>query len=157
MVQTITQHKTGTVLCPIKSLARIVHHIIKNGGTDDTFICSIFKDNKCNIIKSADVSKTVRSTASTLDLQKQAIKLDLIGAYSLRSGGEMSLKLHGYNDTTIMKMVRWKSLISLQYINYYISDLSKYILKRMRIEIRFVSLVAIGHDGSHPILVFYAC
>ena len=45
-----------------------------------------------------------------LKLEKQAIEPDLVGANSLRTGGAMDLKLHGYSNTTIMKMGRWTSL-----------------------------------------------
>ena len=92
--------------------------------------------------------KTVRSTASALDLQKQAIDLDLVGAHSLRAGGAMALKLHGYNDTTIIKMGRWMSLTFLQYVHNQIAHLSKDISKKMSIELPFVNVAAIEINGS---------
>ena len=72
----------------------------------------------------------VCATASSLNLGKQVIDPDLAGAHSLRAGRAMALKLHGYDDTTIMKMVRWTSLTFLQYIHNQIDHLSVDISKK---------------------------
>ena len=87
-----------------------------------------------------------------LNLAKQAINPDLIGAHSLCAGGAMALKLHGYDDTTIMKMGRWTSLTFLQYIHNQIAHLSKDILKKMSIDLPFVNVAAIDNTGHSPIL-----
>ena len=72
-----------------------------------------------------NVIKMVRDTVKDLKLHLQAIYHNLVGANSLCSGGAMALKLHGYYDTTIMKMGQWTSLTFLQYIHNQISHLSK--------------------------------
>ena len=84
----------------------------------------------------------VRDTAKTLKLHEQAIDPDLVGAHSLRAGGAMALKLHGYDDTTIMKMGRWTSLTFLQYIHNQIAHLSKDISAKMSIPLPFVNVAA---------------
>ena len=84
----------------------------------------------------------VRQVARSLRLQDQAIDPDLIGAHSLRAGGAMALKLHGYDDTTIMKMGRWTSLTFLQYIHNQIAHLPKDILSQMSIPFPFVNIAA---------------
>ena len=84
----------------------------------------------------------VRQVAWSLRLQDQAIDPDLIGAHSLRAGGAMALKLHGYDDTTIMKMGRWTSLTFLQYIHNQIAHLSKDISSKMSIPLPFVNIAA---------------
>ena len=84
----------------------------------------------------------VRQTARLLNLQDQAIDPDLIGAHSLRAGGAMALKLHGYDDTTIMKMGRWTSLTFLQYIHNQIAHLSKDISSKMSNPLPFVNIAA---------------
>ena len=55
----------------------------------------------------------------------------------------MALKLHGYDDTTIMTMGRWTSLTFLQYIHTQIAHLSADISKKMSIELPFVNVAAI--------------
>jgi len=71
----------------------------------------------------------VRKISKYLNLDKQGIDPDLIGAHSLSAGGAMALKLHGESDTTIMKMGRWTSLTFLQYIHNQLAYLSKDISK----------------------------
>ena len=43
----------------------------------------------------------------------------------------MALKLHGYDDTTIMKMGRWTSLNFFQYVHNQIAHLSKDISQKL--------------------------
>ena len=56
----------------------------------------------------------------------------------------MALKLHGYDDTTIMKMGRWTSLTFLMYIHNQIAHLAKDISQKMSIELPFLNLAAIS-------------
>ena len=141
--QTITQHATEKFECPGRALAYMVHHILSNGGTEDTLLCSVFDKGKWNPIQAHQIVSTVRDTARDLELHKQGINPDLIGAHSLRAGGAMALKLHGYDDTTIMKMGRWTSLTFLQYIHNQIAHLTKDISKKMSIALPFVNVAAI--------------
>lgn len=55
----------------------------------------------------------------------------------------MALKLHGYNDTTIMKMGRWTSLTFLMYIHTQIAHLGKDISKDMAKELPFLNIACI--------------
>ena len=56
---------------------------------------------------------SVCAKAKRLKLNLQAIDTDLVGSHSLRTRGDMALKLHGYDDTTIIKMGRSTSLTVL--------------------------------------------
>jgi hypothetical protein len=120
-----------------------VHPILSNGGTNDSLICDFYEDNKVNHISSKDMIVLLRAAAKTLQLQKQAIDPDLIGAHSLCSGGAMALKLHDYDDTTIRKMGRWTSDTFLQYIHNQIAHLSKDISKNMSMALPFLNIAAI--------------
>ena len=142
MGQTITQHATGNAMCPSQSLARLVHHILSNGGTDNILLCAYFANDKWHTVESKAVVDMVRTTAKAMRLDKTGIDPDLIGAHSLRAGGAMALKMHGYSDTTIMKMGRWTSLTFLQYIHNQIAHLAKDISKKMSIELPFVNIAA---------------
>ena len=94
-------------------------------------------------IEAYHIIKMVHDTTKQLKLHQQAINHDLVGTQSLRAGGAMALKLNGYNDTTIMKMGRWTSLIFLQYIHNQISHLLMDIAKKMSIPLPFVNVAAI--------------
>ena len=142
MGQTVTQHTSGTAACPVAALAHIVHDILSNGGNEDMLLCLVHNGNDWKEIKSQQIITMVRDTARELKLHEQAIDPDLIGAHSLRAGGAMALKLHRYDDPTIMKMGRWASLTFLQYIHNQIAHLSKDISKNMSIPLPFVNVAA---------------
>ena len=93
-------------------------------------------------LETCHIINMVRDTAGELKLNKQSIDHDLVGTHSLRAGGAMALKLHGYDNTTIMKMGRWTSLIYLQYTQNQIAHLSKDISKKMSISLPFVNVAA---------------
>ena len=143
MGQTITQHATGKVMCPVRALARVVHHILSNGGTDSMLLCSYYASAAWHTVEAKDIVQRVKATAKAMKLEKMGIDPALIGAHSLRAGGAMALKLHNYSDTTIMKMGRWTSLTFLQYIHNQIAHLSNDISKKMSMELPFVNVAAI--------------
>ena len=116
MGQTITQHATGTTECPVTALSHIVHGILSNGGNDDTLLCSVWNGTELENVEAHNVIKMVRDNVKDLKLHLQNIDHDLVGAHPFRAGGDIALKLHGYDDTTIMKMGQWTSLTFLQYI-----------------------------------------
>ena len=143
MGQTITQHATGNTVCPVISLAHIVHHILANGGTNDTLFCSYFANMKWHTVTVDGVVKQVRSTANAMKMETTGIDLSLIGVHSLCAEGVMALKLHGYTDTTIVKMGQWTLLTFLQYIHNQIAYLSYDISKKMSMELPFLNVAAI--------------
>ena len=142
MGQTITQHATNATHCPVKALAHIVHDILSAGRSDKNLLYLVRMGTNWQDITSQNVISMIRQVAQSLCLQDQAIDPDLIGAHSLRAGGAMALKLHGYDDTTIMKMGRWTLLTFLQYIHNQIAHLSKDILSKMSIPLPFVNIAA---------------
>ena len=143
MGDTIHQRAVTSECCPVKALAHRVHHILSNGGTNEALICSYMHDNEFHTIQSQSIIKMLRASASMLKLEKQNIDPDLIGAHSLRAGGAMALRLHGYDDTTIQKMGRWTSNTFLQYIHTQIAHLSKDISQKMSIALPFLNIAAI--------------
>ena len=142
MGQTITQYATSGNACPVKALAHIVHDIIAAVRTDESLLCLVHTRTGWQDIESSRVVDMVRTTANLLNLRNQAIDPDLIGAHLLRAGGAMALKLHRYDDTTIMKMGRWTSLTFLQYIHNQIAHLSKDISTKMGIPLPFVNVAS---------------
>ena len=148
MGETIHQKALDINQCPVKALAHRVHDILSEGGTNDTLICAYKHNGKWLHITSAEIIKLVRASARELKLHEQAIDPDLIGAHSLRSGGAMALRLHGFDDTTIMKMGRWTSLTFLQYIHTQIAHLSEDISKKMSMPLPFLNIAAIEIDNA---------
>ena len=143
MDQTKTQHATGITICPVHALAHIVYAILAVGGYESTLLCSVSKDGECIPVESHHIIAGVRAKAKKLKLNLQAIDPDLVGAHSIHAGDAMALKLHGNDDTTIMKMGRWTSLTFFQYIQNQISHLSKDISQKMGMPLTFVNVAAI--------------
>jgi hypothetical protein len=150
MGETIHQQALASETCPVKALAYQTHHIISNGGTGETLLCSYFDDDTWHTVQSSDIVNAVRTATKLLNLHNQGIDPDLVGAHSLRAGGAMALKLHGFDDTTIMKMGRWTSLTFLQYIHTQIAHLAKDISQKMSMPLPFVNIAAIENAQETP-------
>jgi hypothetical protein len=143
MGQTIHHHAIKGAACPIKALARRVHHIFSNGGSAASLICDVYEKKSWTQITSRQMLNSIREAVHALKLHNNGIDADLIGAHSLRAGGAMALKLNGANDTTIMKMGRWSSLTFLQYIHNQIAHLSTDLSNKMSTKIDFINIAAI--------------
>ena len=143
MGKTITQHATGITMCPVHALANIVYEILAMGGDESTLLYLVAKDWEWIPVESHQIIASVRAKAKKLKLNLQAIDSDLFGAHYLCAGGDMALKSHGYNDTTIMKTGQWTSLTFLQYIHNQISHLSKDTLQKMSMTLPFFNVAAI--------------
>jgi hypothetical protein len=138
MGQTIHQKSTGLECCPIKALAYRISHINEHRQDDHDHLLSDYcVDDKWFSITSKDIITIV------LNLGEQGIDPDLIGAHSLRAGGAMALRLHGYDDTTIMKMGRWTSLTFMQYIHNQIAHLAEDMSQQMSIALPFLNIASI--------------
>ena len=83
-----------------------------------------------------------------LNLQKQVIDLDLLGSHSLHARGDMALKLHGAENTTIENMWQWTSLTFLQYIHNQIAHLYKDMSKTMSMPLPFLNIADIEGTAS---------
>jgi hypothetical protein len=143
MGDTIHQQAINKDCCPVRALAIRVNDILTHGGSHDTLLCEYYTTSGFIAIESKEIIDLVRTTAASLGLNEFAIDPDLLGSHSLRAGGAMALKLHGYDDTTIMKMGRWTSLTFLQYIHNQIAHLSKDISQRMSEPLPFLNIAAI--------------
>jgi hypothetical protein len=148
MGDTIHQEANKKEQCPVRALAYRVHHVLSNGGTDTTLLCAYWKEDNWRCIQSSEIIHAVRTAAKMLKLEQQGIDPDLIGAHSLRAGGAMALRLHGCDDTTIMKMGRWTSLTFLQYIHTQIAHLSKDISTKMSMPLPFLNIAAIEGETT---------
>ena len=144
MGETIHHEKTGTKQCPVIALAHRVHHILNNGGKGTNCICD-YRDEKkkWKHVDSKYLLLKIRQTVKDLDLAVSGIDPDLVGVHSLRAGGAMALKLHGVDDSTIMKIGRWTSMTFLMYIHNQIAHISKNLSGKMSQPLPFLNIAAI--------------
>jgi len=143
MGQTI-HHESTDERGAVAALAARVHHILSNGGDEDTLICDYMtEDGTWSHVTANDLIVSIRLAAASLRLQDTGIDPDLIGVHSLRAGGAMALKLHGYKDTTIKKFGRWSSLTFLEYIHNQIAHLSSGVAASMSIPLPFVNIAVV--------------
>ena len=49
----------------------------------------------------------IMQAVTTLKLEKQGVTNNLVGVYSLRTGGTMAMKLNGASDTKMMEQGQW--------------------------------------------------
>ena len=144
MGETIHHEKIGTALCPVQALAHRVHHILSNGGTGHHCICDYYNEkNQWRHVDAKYLLTQLRQTVIKLNLASTGIDPDLIGVHSLRAGGAMALKLHGIDDSTIMKIGRWTSMTFLMYIHNQIAHISKNLSTRMSRPLPFLNIAAI--------------
>ena len=143
MGDTIHQRSISGKFCPIKALARQVHHVLSNEGNDNSLLCDYFHDVAWHSVTSKEVITMVRLASTSLKLHLKGIDPDLIAVHSLRAGGAMALELAGEGDTTIMKMGSWRSLTFTEYIHTQIAHLSKDISEKMSMPLPFLNIASI--------------
>ena len=143
MGDTIHQKATGTDECPIKALALRIHHILSNGGTGENYLCDYHDGSTWKQVTSKYITDAVRKGATTLKLETKGIDSDLIGSHSLRAGGAMALKLHGFSEETIKRLGRWTSMTFLMYIHNQIAHLAKDVSKKMSMPLPYINIAAI--------------
>ncbi|GFH59971.1 hypothetical protein CTEN210_16447 [Chaetoceros tenuissimus] len=145
MGTTIHHEDTGAKTSPTKALARRVHHILANGGDTDSLLCDFYDEasDTFSSVQAQHVRDMVKAMVVKLNLTEKGITPDLVGTHSLRAGGAMALKLHGYDDTTIMKMGRWTSLTFTMYIHNQIAHLSAGVSRKMGEKLPFINIAAI--------------
>jgi hypothetical protein len=146
---TIHQKATGDVHCLVHALARRMHHLndhITDDGNSDPLLCAFFTHDEWDTIVFADIIRMVQAAVRLMHFHKNGIHPDLVGAHSLCAGGAMALRLHGFDDMTIMKMGRWTSLTFTQYVHNQIAHLAEDMSHKMSMPLPFLNIASIeGH------------
>jgi len=142
MGQTI-HHESTDEKGAVAALAKRVNHILSNGGTEQQLICDYWTATGWAAVTSQDLIDFIRLAASSLKLDESGIDSDLLGVHSLRAGGAMALKLHGFSDTIIKKFGRWSSLTFLEYIHNQIAHLSFGVAAHMSVPLPFVNIAVV--------------
>ena len=122
--------------CPVRALARRVHHIMSFGGPDD-ILGTYFTDHrryKSHIVEK-NINDALKRTVVALNLVASGFPPDAISSHSLRAGGAMAMHLNGVSPVTIRKQGRWSSDTFLMYIHEQISAFSKGVSRAMGTEI----------------------
>jgi integrase len=120
--------------CPIKTLARRVHHILSNGGTPQDLLCTYFPtQQQKRYITSSCINKHIKQTAKALGLFRPnaGYTPSDVSSHSLRAGGAMAMYLNGVPETTIMKQGRWRSSTFMHYIHEQLSGHSQGLALKM--------------------------
>ena len=134
---------------PVRAVARRIHHILSNGGSEDNLVSDYIDGNGVwHTITPAQMRQGVRTSVKQLDLHKNGIDADLVGVHSLRAGGAMALKLNGVSDTIIQKQGRWTSMTFLQYIHNQISHLTKDLSTKMNTSLEFCNIANIEQSNK---------
>ena len=129
---------------PVTAVARRVHHILSNGGTEEYLLSDYMNEaGEWNTITASQMRHGVRESVKALKLDQNGIDPDLVGVHSLRAGGAMALKLQGVSDTIIQKQGRWTSMTFLQYIHNQIAHLSKSLSTKMSTQLIFQNIANI--------------
>jgi hypothetical protein len=132
---TIISHDTSnTVACPVRALARCVHHILSHplGSTQDiisTYYSSATKTLRC--LQAGDINRILKTAVVAISLDKKGFPPSSISSHSLRAGGAMAMHLNGIHRDTIRKQGRWSSDTFLMYIHEQISAFSAGLSARM--------------------------
>ena len=83
MGKTLNQKSTGSKGAVV-SLARRVHHTLRNKGAEYNLICDVWNNKAWAEFTSRDILKSVRTAAKNLKLQERGIGPNMIGVQSLQ-------------------------------------------------------------------------
>jgi hypothetical protein len=134
----------GTLFCPVGALARQVHHILGNGGNEDSVLSTYFDEQgEAVFLQGDNIVKAVRLAITALHLPRAGLKAEHVGSHSLRAGGAMAMKLNGSDRDTIRKFVQWNSDTFLMYIHNQTTHLSAGVSKRMARFVPFRNIAGI--------------
>ena len=133
----------------VASLARRVHHILSNNGTDENLICDVFDNGQWHAVTGSDMVAATRQATQRLRLHDNGFDPDLVGSHSLRSGGAMALKLLGYRDSTIRKLGRWSSDTWSMYIHTQIDQIHHGVAAAMSQHLPFKNIAFIEPPRQH--------
>lgn len=123
--------------CPVRAVARRVHHIMTHSKSNSSPIISTYFDKKGvgKPLQSNHINHAIKNAVKALSLDKKGFPPRSVSSHSLRAGGAMAMHLNDVPRDTIRKMGRWSSDTFLMYIHEQISALSNGLSKTMSTEI----------------------
>ena len=124
--QTITMHRNGAKLCPVRIWAGLVLRVLQYpGGSLDLPANTISIQNKTILITSKEILDHIRATVTVLGSDKLGFGPNEVGCHSIRSSFAMFLYLQDVRTDRIMLQGRWKSDAFLLYIRVQVVAFSR--------------------------------
>ena len=118
------------VLCPVKALGRIVHHLRTAGATPDTPLCLYRKANGWEPVRPRHITNALRHAGRTLEAST-GILANRLSCRSLRPGGATALMIAGIDSDHIGLLGRWKSDAMFRYLRIQASTYRAQFAQRM--------------------------
>ena len=138
--------------CPIKSLARRIHHIMRC-TTDTTTPIAAYQPKPhadLKYVHSSHINTQVKDLVEQLGYTSCGFDRRSVSSHSLRAGGAMAMKLNNIDRDTIKKFGRWSSDTFLMYIHEQISAFSAGVSKKMTNNIKFHNIAGPTLLQSEP-------
>ena len=130
--QSIVQHKSFTIFCPVKIWASIKNRILSYPNTSERSKVNTFLQNdKLVEITSDSIRKHLRKHILLVDPLQHHYQINRIGTHSIRTSFAMILHSVGIAKVTVMMLGRWASDAYLRYIRHNLADFSKNISAQM--------------------------
>jgi hypothetical protein len=139
----ISNDASGTKACPVRALARRVHHIVNQPQCKDTDIISTYYSppaKRPRPLQACDINNMVKSAVRAMRLDDKGFPPEAVSSHSLRAGGAMAMHLNGIGRDTIRKQGRWSSDTFLMYIHEQISAFSAGLSAQMSTSIGWFNI-----------------
>ena len=123
--QTITMHKNGSQLCPVRAWACLCLRILKiNNASLDLPVNTYKIKSTIGFISSTEVLRHIRTTVSIVGESSLGFSSLDVGCHSIRSSFAMFLYLQNVKTDRIMRQGRWRSDAFLLYIRVQVAAFS---------------------------------
>ena len=123
--------------CPVKALARRVHHIMAHGKDDDILGTHWDKHGCKHPIVEGHINEALKTSVVALNLVAKGFPPTAVSSHSLRAGGAMAMHLNGCSPIQIRKQGRWSSDTFLMCIHEQVAAFSAGISKKMATDIQW--------------------
>ena len=130
----ISHNASRTTACPVRALARRVHHIMSHSTCSDQDIISTYvptTTHRPRALQAGDINTMIKTAVRALHLDKKGFPPEAVSSHSLRAGGAMAMHLNNIDRDTICKQGRWSSDTFLMYIHEQIAAFSAGLSKKM--------------------------
>jgi hypothetical protein len=105
----ISHSASGLLVCPVRALARRVHHIMSHPQCSATDIISTYYSPHAHrplALQPGDINTAIKITVRAIGLDKKGFPPNSVSSHSLRAGGAMAMHLNNIPSATIRKQGR---------------------------------------------------
>ena len=140
-------------LCPVRALARRIHHIYANGGAEEDMLCTFFDHVGKGVIMDQKMNQLVKVAVADLKLEARGFLVSQVGTHSLRAGGAVALALSGQLEEMIKNIRRWSSDTFLMYVHEQIAHLTVGVVEGMARAFPFSNVVGATTSGGWVVVM----